>query len=330
MAGKLSQFSDIQLDAVYQCMNLQVNCAAQQETASPPTSTLRLQRLFRSPYILIDAVVDFNRRHSEACVEKLKNLPTAVCGAPWARDSERRLDAAILVAIRSMSRLAIDRWDFPPRHAALLADNASNELRQRIREEYENGRDAHLQAIAALQPAQTPPASCTAGTTTKKKKRSSRKAPIDKILGVLERKARERLRTQFPHPDALHKKMVDELYSLSAENLLDKVNDELESLGIKGVVARTVSRSDKYTSWKKYRRHMASPVNASTDCGPAFTQLGHRTPTAADFADAELVSGGLAVRSRRTQGAGKPSRSEADRAADEWAKNAGVVLPPAD
>ncbi len=61
MPGMLSQFSDVQLAGVYQCVGLEIACAAQIETAEPPVSTLRIARLFRLPYLLVDAVVDFKR-----------------------------------------------------------------------------------------------------------------------------------------------------------------------------------------------------------------------------------------------------------------------------
>lgn len=155
MAGMLSQFSDIQRSDVHRYTTLRVICEAQAETASPPASTLRIQRLFRLPYLLIETVADFNRRHSAACIEKLTVLPAAECGDPWDLVGERQLELEVLAAMRSITRLAIEGWNVPPRHAAIFADIAARELRQRIREEYEIGRDAHLQAIASLHGMQT-------------------------------------------------------------------------------------------------------------------------------------------------------------------------------
>ena len=124
--------------------------------------------------------------------------------------------------------------------------------------------------------------------------------------------------------------MECEFYRLSAEDLKAPVNKELGKLGFKPVSAKTISRSDKYKRWKPYRRHMVSPVGAAADYGSAFTQLGGRTPTANDFADAEAMANGLAQRSGRRLRSSSGRRSEHDRAADEWAKSAGEVLPPAD
>lgn len=150
MAGMLSQFSDVQLADVYRYTTLQIICAAEAETAAAPASTLRVQRLFRSPYLLIDAVTDFNRRHAAACVEKRRTIPTVECGDPWDSVGERRLEAEVLAAMRSITRLVVERWNAIPREAAILGDIASCELRQWIREEYEIGRDTHCLAIASL------------------------------------------------------------------------------------------------------------------------------------------------------------------------------------
>ena len=75
---------------------------------------------------------------------------------------------------------------------------------------------------------------------------------------------------------------------------------------------------------------MVSSVSAAADYGSAFTQLGERSPTANDFVDAEAMANGLARRSGRRLRSSSGRRSEQDRAADKWAKSAGVVLPPAD
>lgn len=150
MAGMLSQFSDVQLAEVYRRTTLEVICSAGAETAAAPTSTLSVQRLFRSPYLLVEAATDFNRRHAAACVEKRKTIPTAECGDPWDSASERRLEAEVLATMQSITRLAVDRWGVPARHATIFADIAACELRQWIREEYEIGRDTHCLAIASL------------------------------------------------------------------------------------------------------------------------------------------------------------------------------------
>lgn len=330
MAGMLSKFSDVQLAGVYRSIGLEVRCAAEVETAAAPTSTLRVQRLFRSPYLLIEAVVDFNRRHSAACIEKLKGIPAAECGDPWDLVGQRQLEVGVLAAMRSITRLAVGRWNVLPRDATILADIASCELRQWIREEYEAGRDAHLQAIGLLQRAQKSVAPGDTGPAAKRRQRSNRKAPIDKMLGVLEKKKRNSLRQDFSDPDTMHDKMVAELYGLSARNLEALVNEELQSLGIEPVSAKTISRSEKYGSWKKYRRHMPSPASADADCGPAFNKSGYRTPTTNDVSDAAVMANGLTELSGRRLRSGGRSRSEHDRAADDWAKSVGVALPPAD
>lgn len=330
MAAPLSQFSDIQLTEVYRYISLEIICAAEAETAAAPPSPLRVQRLFRSPYLLIEAVADFNQRHAAACIEKWRTIPTAECGDPWDSASERRLEAEVVATMRSITRLAIERWNVIPRTAAILADIASRELRQWIREEYEIGRDAQLQAIASLRCDQTPAPPGGAGPTAKKRRRSNRKAPIDRILGVLEKKAYKRLSRDFSDADTLQEKMVAEIWGLSAEDLEVAVNKELKSLGIEPVSTKTISRSEKYKSWKRYRRHLISPVSTVADYASTSVRLGHRTPAANDHIDAQVITDGLVERSGRRLRSSSGRPSEHDRAADEWAKSAGVLLPPAD
>lgn len=330
MAGMISQFSDVQLADVYRYTTLQIICAAEAETAAAPASPLRVQRLFRSPHLLIEAVTDFNGRHASACIEKRKRVPTAECGDPWDSVGEQRLESETLAVMRSITRLVTERWNATPRDAAILADIAACELRQWIHEEYESGRDAHLRALASLRFAQTPTAPGDAGPTAKRRRRSNRKAPIDEMLGILEKKAYDRLRCDFSDPDTLHEKMVAEIYGLSAEDLEAPVNELLKSHGIEPVSAKTISRSDKYKSWKRYRRHMFLPVSAAADYASTAIQLGERTPTANDFIDAQVMVDGLTERSGRRLRSSSGRRSEQDRAADDWAKSAGEVLPPAD
>lgn len=329
MAGTQAEFSDIRRKQVYQRTTLQAICDADAETAQPPASTLRIQRLFRLPYLLIEAVVDFNHRHSSACVEKLTNIPAAEGGDPWDAAGERELEARVMFTMQAIQRLVVERWSMPPRHAAIYADIAADELRQWIREEYENGRDTHFQAIAPLHRAQMPASPGNARPATKRKRRSNQKVPIDEILGYLETRTRDRLRRDFSDGDALQDKMVAEIYGRSAEYLKAPVNAELKSRGMEPVSAKTISRSNKYKSWELYRRHMVSPVSAAADCGPAFAPLGERTPTANDFVDAEVMENCLVERSGRRLRSGTGRRSEHDRAADEWANSVGVVLPPA-
>jgi hypothetical protein len=164
----------------------------------------------------------------------------------------------------------------------------------------------------------------------KRKRAGCRKVPIDKILGSIENKRRKKMRGECSSDGELQDRMEAEFYSLSAEDLKAPVNDELGKLNFKPVSAKTISRSDKYKSWKQYRRYVVSPVSTAADYGSAFTQLGERTPTANDFVDAEVMANGLAKRSGRRLRSSSGRRSEHDRAADEWAKIAGVVLPPAE
>lgn len=329
MAGMLSQFSDIQRVAAYRCTTLEISCEARAETLNPYKSPLRIQRLFRLPYRLIEVVADFNRRHAAACVEKLNVIPIAGCSDPWSSDGERRLEEQVLAAVQMIKQLTIERWSVSPTHAAIFADIAADELRQWIREEYEAGRDAHLQAIALLSRPKSLPVAGDAPAKPKPRRRSNRKAPVDEILGKLEKKRREELERDFPAPDALDEKMAAELYSLSARDLKAPVNEKLKSDGAEPVSAKTISRSGKYKGWKKYRRRMPLPATAM-DCGPAFDQPGRRAFTVSDVADADLMESGLVERSGRRLRSSSKGRSQGDRVADQWANGIGVTLPPTD
>jgi hypothetical protein len=330
MAAPLSQFSDVQLLAVYRCIEAEIFNEAQAETSSPLTAVERLPGLLRLPRRLIDEVIDFNSRHAEACIEKLRQFPGAGVRGPWDAVSEETLTRRVTATVHRLAALLVKHWGVSSNHAAFFAGTATDELRQRICEEYEIGRDAHSQAIASLRCDQTPATPGGAGPTAKKRRRSGRKAPTDKMLAILERRAYARLRRDFPDPHTLEEKMVAEIWGLSAADLKALVNEELESQGIEPVSAKTISRSEKYKSWKRYRRHMVSPASTAADCGPAFTKPGYSTPTTNDVADAAVMASGLAERSERRLRSNSGSRSEHDRAADEWAKSAGAVLPPAD
>lgn len=157
MAAPLSQFSDVQLLAVYRCIEAEIFNEAQAETSSPLTAVERLPGLLRLPRRLIDEVIDFNSRHAEACIEKLRRFPGASVREPWDAVSEETLTRRVTATVHRLADLLVKHWDVPRNHAAFFAGTATDELRQRICEEYESGRDAHWRALETLHRPQTHP-----------------------------------------------------------------------------------------------------------------------------------------------------------------------------
>lgn len=158
MAARLSDFSEVQLLAVYRCIEVEIFNEAQTEIASPLTSVQRLPELLRLPRRLIDEVVGFNSQYAEACVDKLRSIPGAHVQDPWSVTGEERLARRVCETVQRLAALLFKRWGFEGSSAAFFVDTAANELRQRICEEYETGRDAHWQALESLRRPQTQPA----------------------------------------------------------------------------------------------------------------------------------------------------------------------------
>lgn len=158
MAAPLSQFSDVQLLAVYRCIEAEIFNEAQTETASPLTTVERLPGLLRLPRRLIDEVIDFNSRHAKACIEKLQRFPGTGVREPWDAVSEETLTRRVTATVHRLATLLVKHWGVSSNHAAFFAGTATDELRQRICEEYESGRDAHWQALETLHRPQAQPA----------------------------------------------------------------------------------------------------------------------------------------------------------------------------
>lgn len=150
--------------------------------------------------------------------------------------------------------------------------------------------------------------------------------------------------------------MIRELYSLSAEELEILLGKRLR----RKVSARTIRRkSEKYASWARYRHPSARPV-ADVDLGPAYSSSeaggegladgckgggfddspdptihleSGRRPSATDAANDAMNSGHL---SKRTGGRGitrtgkTAAEKAAEDAADRFAREAGIDLPPAE
>jgi hypothetical protein len=179
--------------------------------------------------------------------------------------------------------------------------------------------------------------------------RDTRKIDVDGALGKLEAKMRKELVRELGSETAAQAALVDRLYSLSAETL----RPLLKAVGC-DASAKTVSRSDRYISWERYRRP-AAPSGAAVDVGPAALSgrpanggdaaddtlrqwrrdagLSDVRPSAADAAADAIDSGHLSKRTggRGTTRIGKTAAEKAaEDAADRFARDAGIDLPPAE
>jgi hypothetical protein len=158
--------------------------------------------------------------------------------------------------------------------------------------------------------------------------RDTRKIDVDGALGKLETKLRKELIRELGSESAADAALVDRLYSLSAESLVPM----LKSVGCK-TSAKTIYRpgnSQKYESWGRYRKPGATAA-VDLDVGPAA--LSAVRPTAADAADDAVNSGHLSIRSggRGVTYIGKTAAEKAaEDAADRFAREAGIDLPPAE
>jgi hypothetical protein len=187
-------------------------------------------------------------------------------------------------------------------------------------------------------------------TTINVRRRSTRKIDVDGALGKLETKLRKELIRELGSEPAADAALVDRLYSLSAESLVPM----LRGVGCK-TSAKTIYRpgnSQKYESWVRYRRPGAA-ATTHADVGPAHSASeldgqdsdedgggdptcrleSGRRPRASDAAEDAVYSGHL---SRRTGGRGiarigkTAAEKAAEDAADRFAREAGVDLPPAE
>lgn len=182
--------------------------------------------------------------------------------------------------------------------------------------------------IAQTRREPTPTGHQTATPPNGRRHRSTRKIDVDGALGKLEAKLRKELVREHGSESAAQAALIESLYSLSAEALVPM----LKSIGFK-ISARTIYRpgnSQKYEAWVRYRRPNA-PASADLDVGPAA--LSDVRPRAADVADDAVDSGQLSRRTggRGTTRIGKTAAEKAtEDAADRFAREAGIDLPPAE
>lgn len=154
---------------------------------------------------------------------------------------------------------------------------------------------------------------------------STKAIDVDGPLGRLEAKMRKELVAERGSESAAAAALVEKLYSLSAEDL----EPMLRRVGCKAS-AKTISRSDKYDAWKRYRHPTPAP-SPTVDVGPAA--LSHVRPSAEDLAADAESSGHVSRRvgGRGTTRIGKTATEKAaEDAADRFAREAGIELPPAE
>ena len=356
MTSTLAGYSPVQRDAVYQCIRVEVDAEARRETEAAPSSSLRIQRLFRLGYHLIDAYVDFNQRHAAASLAKAASFPGMSVPDPWGESVYDELVTRVVELSRRLAQLAVDRWGVPENQARFFASVAIDELRQRICEEFEAGRDAYWSAMKRQTEA-TPIASGVpqgGRASASKRRRDTRKREVEAGLRKLEAHARKKA-TQEGWPESrLTEVLIPDLYSLSAQKLVPR----LKKLGCE-VSGKTVQRSDKYHSWAQYRRPSTPPCE-HVDTGPANSSPADEAAGSADAgsevgsehsggrdvvldtglrprpADSARIAAADGHLSLRKGGRGNPrirktANERANEAeADEFARRHGATLPPAE
>lgn len=179
---------------------------------------------------------------------------------------------------------------------------------------------------------------------------STKAIDVDGPLGKIETKMRKVLEAELGSEAAAAAALVDKLYSLSAEDL----GPMLRRVGCTAD-PRTIRRnSKKYQAWTRYRRP-AAPLGTAVDVGPAALSgrpansgdaaddtlrhwrreagLSDVRPSAADATADAIDSGQLSKRAggRGITRIGKTAAEKAtEDAADRFAREAGVDLPPAE
>jgi len=174
----LASFSSTNRRAVYDCQTLRVVAEVDAALRNPPASPLAIQRVFRLPYLLVDAGEDFARRYAEECAAKMARFPGRPIPDPWDAEAEFELGAAVARAGRLIRDRVIAQWGFPARDADILAAIAFSELRDWIAQVFEDRRDRFW--LAASSPAEPAPSPQPA-----KPRRKQRGETTDERLGEL-------------------------------------------------------------------------------------------------------------------------------------------------
>jgi hypothetical protein len=121
----------------------------------------------------------------------------------------------------------------------------------------------------------------------KDQKRNTRPKKVDADLRSMEKRLRKQFEKEGFSGQALHGRLVAELYSLSSAELVAL----RKTMGFRIKVSeRTIRRSETYGRWKKYR-HPAAPPSRRVDCGPGA--LSDVSMTESEAAAAEIIEGNL-------------------------------------
>jgi hypothetical protein len=281
---------------------------------------------FQSPRKLIDAVLDFDDRHAAIQI-RAKKLQWPISGVnPHGDDAAEQLRNAVDALLSQIADCVIaampDACDTVQEQSARMKTNLSRLIRKKCAERailFDLGAAEAGCGGATAVSVSSPPRS--------KKKRSTKKIDVDHYLGKLETQMRKKFTAEFGSSEArIMEAMIRELYSLSAADLVPL----LKPLGCR-VSYKTIERSDKYTAWERHRKPL-SAAGAAVDPTQPTARNQVRSEATARVEDA-VESGNLKIRVGGrgiTQMRKNAAEREADRAAEQFARDAGVELPPAD
>jgi len=164
----------------------------------------------------------------------------------------------------------------------------------------------------------------TEAAPARRRLRDTKKIDVDGLLGKLEARMRKELRNDGVPEPAMAAALADCLYSKSAADLEAMLKDA----GYAAASAKTISRSQKYQSWKIHRRRSA-PAGAAADPTARLGRNG--TPSDADAILADTLNTGGTTLRKSGRDAARIHKTSADRAADEaadrFAREKGVTLP---
>jgi hypothetical protein len=281
----------------------------------------------QAPRQLLEAAKRFDARHARMRLLAARNGEAVADVSPFGPTAQDQLLMAVGDVLDDVGGLLTTQTPSAGEAVARLVAYEKCVVDRIVRQRYGEQEIQHELELAGE--CRKRGATDVSKSPAKRKRRSTRKVPVDLMLGRLEKRKRDQLRRICQDDTSLYERMLDELYSCSAKDLVSPVNEELASLNMGPVSYKTIERSDKYISWEKHRKPLAIP-NASVDCGLAYGTSQKRRFTAQDAAGAALMTGGLGERSRRNRRQGKGGRSPEDKAADSWAASVGASLPPAD
>lgn len=155
MTQKLSEFSSARIFDTYQRIGLEISVHAQRETAHPPASPDAFPKIFRTPHRMIDEIINFKKRHSQASVDRLTAMPGIAVSDPWDRSAEDQLVVHMRAVVGRIRKLVVRNWFAAFPLINIVQERAEQELWQRISEEFEAGRITYWAAKNGRMPAAT-------------------------------------------------------------------------------------------------------------------------------------------------------------------------------